>query len=189
VIADLDALQLAMNFLKDQQVDQIVCAGDIVEKGPDGDAAVALLQAESIICIKGNHDYWSQENPKLSAFTTSFLSKLPDKLTFIWEEKCVLVAHGAPWSNLVYIFPKTERHVFKRIVRDVDADIVILGHTHVPFRAWINNIWIFNPGSLCGTHCAGSRTCAILTLPNVTFEVFDIASRKTIEVPFLEIIR
>ena len=38
--ADLGALDAALGALVERRVDRIVCAGDVVEKGPDGDAVV-----------------------------------------------------------------------------------------------------------------------------------------------------
>ncbi len=45
VHADLDALQMALSRLKQAGVDSTICAGDLVEKGMDGDAVIDFLQS------------------------------------------------------------------------------------------------------------------------------------------------
>ena len=42
--------------LIDLGADKIVCAGDVVEKGPDGDSVVDALHRNLIPTVRGNHD-------------------------------------------------------------------------------------------------------------------------------------
>ena len=55
--ADQEALIGALQLLEEQQVDTILCAGDSVEKGPDGDLVVQTLQEYLIPSVMGNHDF------------------------------------------------------------------------------------------------------------------------------------
>ncbi len=176
---DLEALQQAIACLSARQVDQIVCAGDLVNKGPKSVEVVNLIRSEKIDCIAGNHEREALEEGKFDDSTSMFLSQLPLTLSYTIAGKQILVAHGAPWSDFVYIFPTTERHVFKRITRETNADVVILGHTHLPLSAEVGSTLIYNPGSVCGTYSAGSRTCGILSLPECSFEVITIADGKS----------
>ncbi len=186
--ADLAALRLALAFLDDQQADSIVCAGDIMQKGPDDRAVVELLKERGIPCIAGNHDRAARSKLALDDEVSNYLRELPPTLTFTLEDKRILVTHAAPWSDLVYVFPTAEKHVFKRFAYEVNADIVLLGHTHVPMAAHVRQVWIYNPGSVCGAHTSGSRTCGILSLPDCSFEVFDIESRAPVEIAQIRIV-
>jgi putative phosphoesterase len=179
--ADIAALVSALHFLDSQGVDQIICAGDLIDKGLDAADVVRLMEARSILCVAGNHDHGDGRD-RLDPQGKAFLKRLPDTLDLTLEGKKLLVAHGAPWSDNVYVYPKTERHVFRRIAQEARADIVILGHTHVPLVARYRDMWIFNPGSVCRTYTAGSHTCGILTLPESSFEVFEFGSQQRIEV-------
>src|SRR5690242_12798395 len=113
--ADVNALNLALAFLEAQQVDQIVCAGDMVEKGPDSEGVLKLLQIKGIPCVLGNHDREAIAKNSLSEEAEAYLNTLPPTLTYTIENKRIFVAHGAPWSDFVYIYPTTEKHVFRRI--------------------------------------------------------------------------
>ena len=191
IIADIhgdsEALRLALDILQSNGVAQIVCAGDIVDKGPDNTEAASLLQRTSIHCIAGNHDHDEQYIGSLEEDTASYLRGLPNTLRFTWENKRVLLAHASPWSDFVRILPTSERHVLKRVAREANADIVILGHTHVPLVAHVGTTWIFNPGSICGRYTSGTSTCAILMLPNIEFQVFHLDSGQPLQVPLTRI--
>lgn len=202
VHADLNGLTLALDVLRQQQVDQIVCAGDLVEKGTDGDAVVQIIKTLQIPSARGNHDYdaignqeWLRKNVDkthpglrgrlLKEETINFLKELPRSLNFTIENIRIFVTHGAPWSDVVYVFPTSRRGTFERVAAEAQAirsQIVILGHTHTPMAARVDNIQIYNPGSVCGIQSSGSRSCAVLTLPECKYEVFGIKTGEPLAV-------
>lgn len=109
--ADLTSLLAALDLLQQQQVDLVVCAGDLVEKGTDGDAVVWLIRERQIPCVQGNHDFdaignqrWLRENATpnhpavkgrfLNDKTLAYLAALPFALRFEWEGWRVLLTHG-----------------------------------------------------------------------------------------------
>jgi len=201
--ADVEALQLAIDLLYSKGANQILCAGDLVAKGSFADTAVDLIQQYEILCVQGNHDREVVENQEqlrqdantetelapahyvLKDRTLAFLQRLPESLTLNWDEWDILVAHGAPWSDMIYVFPASGRHIFRRVAQEAQAKLVILGHTHVPMLVWVNNTWIANPGSVCGTFTSGSRTCGIFSLNDASFQVFNIANGKPVDVPYI----
>jgi predicted phosphodiesterase len=54
--ADLEALELALMLMEQHGVQQILCAGDLVDKGKHGDAVVQRIRDLRIPCVLGNHD-------------------------------------------------------------------------------------------------------------------------------------
>src|SRR5262245_21424085 len=63
--ADMRALETTLRCLERLEVDQIVCAGDLVGYGSEPDATVELVRALGIPCIRGNHDRWAVERRQL----------------------------------------------------------------------------------------------------------------------------
>ena len=201
--ADLLGLQQALNCLQAQHVDHILCAGDLVEKGDDGDAVVQVVRDQHIPVVRGNHDYNAIENWKymrehpdrfeipelvrrdLTAATVDYLENLPKILTFTFAFTLIYVAHGTPWRDIQYVFPSSNRHVFERVASYTGVDVVILGHTHVPMLAIIGDTWIINPGSTCGAVSSGSQTCAVLTLPDRAVTFYDLLTGKPREIESL----
>lgn len=191
--ADLTNLQKALTLLQQHSVDQIICAGDLVDGGPDGDAVVQLIQAQHIPCVQGNHDReafadqaWLRkinpdpQDPSLRHIylhneTVGFLAKLPLLRRLQVDEVNILLAHGTPWSNTTYVFPDARSNQWDELTQEADADIIVLGHTHVPMcRQW-HKTWIVNPGSVYENRWNPHRhTCAILEPNPFHFAVYDI---------------
>lgn len=194
---ELDSLILALDILRGRGVDHILCAGDLLEKGSQGNAVAVRIRAEGIPCVQGNHDYdavdnqrWLRENADhrllrergkwLDDDTLAFARDLPPTLHFEWDGVRVCLAHGAPWSNMIYVFSRSRPAVFERVIREADADIVVLGHTHDHMQIVVGDALIVNPGSVCGRESFGSHTCAILTLPERAFEVLSLRSGERV---------
>ncbi len=194
IIADIHsellALETALELLDTKGVETIVCAGDVVGKGFEGDEVVQIMRDRDIPCVMGNHDHFNYNWPDLQLAiirtlkleTREYLQQLPTTLTFNWAGKSVLLAHGSPRNRNVFIHPFKSRRVFLEVIEQAQTDIVILGHTHEPMIVCVDEHWIFNPGSVCWLDSDGSGTCAVLTLPDCQFEVYRIRHGRPIEV-------
>ena len=92
------------------------------------------------------------------------------------------------WSNWGGSpIPDQHRATFERVARDAKADqvkIVVWGYTHIPMQALNDGVWIFNPGAVIA---AGSRSCAVLSLPEYEFEVIHIDTKRAIDIDLLKI--
>lgn len=188
--ADPDATRLAIDLLRRKGAEQIVCAGDHIERGPHGDEAVRIVRAEGVRSIAGNHDLdvgrrlawlrsYTDDFNNLTDETVAYLVSLPGSLVIDADSARVLVAHGTPWDVMSYVFPAAPAPVFERLAKHAGregAGAVVLGHTHLPMQTVMKGVHIVNPGSVAGTFTNGSRTCAILTLPERDFKVYDIES-------------
>jgi diadenosine tetraphosphatase ApaH/serine/threonine PP2A family protein phosphatase len=47
-----------------------------------------------------------------------------------------------------YIFPGQPDFILRSLVQTAQTEIVLLGHTHVPFKAEVNSSLLANPGSV-----------------------------------------
>ncbi len=165
---------------------------------------VGLIRERNIPCVRGNHEEFVHDNQKwlrentipghpeakkrlLTEETLNYLRSLPFALRYTWEGLRVLVVHGTPSSNMVYLYPKSAPEKFESAARETAADVIIYGHTHQPLRAEFAGVKFFNPGSVRQSEFRGlgSHTCATLTLPDCTFRVFDIRTGEQVDVPTL----
>ncbi|MBC7871805.1 MAG: metallophosphoesterase family protein [Chitinophagaceae bacterium] len=176
----LEELHKTLELLKHLQVDQLVCAGDLVEKGLHSDAVIDVMRELAIPCIQGNHDAkaqftWLTYNEPLQDQSIVYLGKLPVSLTFEWAGVSVYMTHANPWQDSsVYVFPTRPTALFKLVAEAVDAEVIILGHTHHPMRVQIEGKTIINPGSIYGNRDREERTCGVLSMPTCDFELYDI---------------
>ncbi len=198
VHADLPSLRRALDILDGQGVQQVVCAGDLVGKGLDGDAVVRLLRERDIPCVLGNHDADAEQNNAwlsrrygrdhamiLDAETAQYAVRLPDHLRFEWDGLRAYMTHGTPWSNLDYLFPFSKTETFRQVVAAAQSDLIILGHTHAPMLAQVGAAWVVNPGSVCGERSDGSSTCAVVTLPTMHVQHYNVLTGERVNAPFV----
>jgi len=177
--ADATALALALDVLFDAGVDRIVCLGDVVQKGPDGDAVIETLRAQLIPSVAGNHDDAELALGVLSQSSLEWLAGLPDCRDFVWCGKSVTLAHESPLRQ-GRVLPGEVPKRLKRYLRRHTMDVLILGHTHIPMRTRYRDLWIFNPGSVSRGRGGFPRTCAVLELPSLDFTVLDIQRGRSV---------
>lgn len=201
--ADYPSLIKALRIFKQANVNRILCAGDLVEKGEYGNQVVALINRLKIPCVLGNHDemaignqQWIKENMDLShphiqnslliSETLDYLDQLPRKLRFEWDGIRILLVHGSPKSNVEYLMPSTRVSQFAKHAKDARATIIIYGHTHTALHYVINDVHFINPGSVCKTDVRASNSCAILTLPDIHVTLYNLedAIEKELQAQF-----
>ena len=153
--ANLEALQVVLDQIDTQNVDRIICLGDILGYGPSPVQCVDLVAERCEWSLMGNHDfgvlyeptnfnvaaeqaaYWSREQFDLesdngmSAKRWEFLSRLRVRVL----EDDFLCVHGTPRRPInEYLFPEDALNSpvkMQQIFELVDK-YALVGHTHVP---------------------------------------------------------
>lgn len=166
VHANATALEKVLFRLKQRNVSEILCAGDLVGYYAQPNRAIRLLEISDAECILGNHDSavidsipsefniyakraadWTKRN--LSTASYEFLSSLPTKRRFTVSNRDICMVHGSPRNPLQeYVFPDEIDKDFLQYHFDNSPDIVVLGHTHQPFIKKVNDTLVINPGSV-----------------------------------------
>ena len=158
--ANLPALKAVLEDLGD--ADFIVCAGDLVGYNPYPNEVVKIIKDMGIPCIRGNHDRaiiardFSHFNPiaveacqwtleHLSRESMAYLASLKDYIKLNLEGKRISIHHGSPWDEDEYIYPDMVNESF---LEYEESDVLIMGHTHVPFVKKFSRGIILNPGSV-----------------------------------------
>lgn len=162
VIADIHANFPALEkVLEDIRGAPIFCCGDLVGYNTFPNEVIDLIRTNNATSILGNHDRavltgdtgWFNSEAikaiewtagKLTTENRSFLEALPRAY-----ENEFYMAHGSPKNQLEgYIFSDDPDYVFSDFFNYTERDIIILGHTHMPFVKKIDGKLIFNPGSV-----------------------------------------
>lgn len=195
---DAVSLRKAIALFENLAVDSIICAGDVVEKGPDDDEVVALLRELGVLCVQGNHDENAVRHFELCQHTTTetplkpktieYLKSLPMVAEHELAGTSVLVTHAIPSQNAGRVFHNEGVHrlskSFKKDLSGTDCRIIIVGHTHDPFDIRFREQRIINPGATCRLKARDSHTAAVLKLPEGELFVYDLAdaSRRELKV-------
>ncbi|MEZ4390687.1 MAG: metallophosphoesterase family protein [Polyangiales bacterium] len=188
VHADASALARALSVLERRGAVRVVCLGDVVEKGDEGDRVVDMLRANAVITVRGNHDegaaraHREEGDPSLRRGTVAWLEALPATREYRWETERVMLAHGAPHKVDEYVFAEKVPKRFKKALRGLEQDLLLLGHTHAPMALRLGALWVVNPGSVAGTRARDSHTCATVELPGCAPRFYDLADGAEREV-------
>ncbi len=153
--ANLEALQAVLDHIDTQNVDRIICLGDILGYGPSPVECVDLVAERCEWSLMGNHDfgvlyeptnfnvaaeqaaYWSREQFDLesdngmSAKRWEFLSRLRVRVL----EDDFLYVHGTPRRPInEYLFPEDALNspVKMQQIFELVYKYALVGHTHVP---------------------------------------------------------
>ncbi|MGM0771264.1 MAG: metallophosphoesterase family protein [Halobacteriota archaeon] len=197
IISDIHGNKEALDAVLSVPHDEVVCLGDIVDYGPDPVGCIEIIQNEKIPVIKGNHDNavaskvdcgcgykykhlsiatreytWDQ----LDEVHLKFLKELPMHIVKEVDGKAgrkkIHFAHGSPRSMYEYIKPDTPEEDVLKMIEGVEADFIVVGHSHIPFVRQVGNTTIINPGSVGQPRDVDIRACcAVLDTNNYSVEI------------------
>ena len=140
--SNIEALNTVLNDM--EEVDIIICLGDIVGYGANPNECVHKIRELNPVCIIGNHDvasvnlsnidYFNPEAREAIIWTADQLKS--DNRNFLEHlkysvniNKNILAVHGSPgrfkWNYI------TDNITAKMIFQAFDFDILLIGHSHI----------------------------------------------------------
>jgi putative phosphoesterase len=190
LIADIhghtEAFKQALVLFERLAVDQIVCAGDLIDFHTQKAAheVIEILRTRQVPCVKGNHDAWWLEDEQkaplppehqlyLSSEDCAYLQSLPLEWRTEWEGLRIYMTHASPGSLVDGLYFRDKEYL-TQAVDSANADIIIVGHTHLAAHIQVGQTHIYNPGAVWSEFTEENATCAVLTLPDLFFQVYDL---------------
>ncbi|MEC9442815.1 MAG: metallophosphoesterase family protein [Myxococcota bacterium] len=191
--ANVPAFEAVIADIEQQSPDEIIIAGDLVGRGPQGSAIVERVIELGWPCVRGNHeDYlinfyhgripreWEEtEEWAASRWMANELSRehvdFIDALPFSMQSALVPqlhIYHGTPASNQEGIGKWTATERLEEIASQISGTAFATAHTHRPMFAEANGVTFVNVGSV-GLPFNGDWRAqyAILTQDNDSWEV------------------
>lgn len=156
---NMDALDAVMNDITTEQCEKIFVLGDYAMAGPEPSKTVDWFFKKQFNpdfkLIQGNTDLMIADyNEKLhlglkskapimaealqndvsllNSLQKDFLKKLPVQLEVEEAGVKFLLVHGSPRKNNEDILPDTPLEDVEKMLENVDADVILCGHTHLP---------------------------------------------------------
>ncbi len=154
------ALAEALQIFADEQVDDIICAGDIAGYYDTLIPTIALLSRSDCKTIVGNHDQaWLEKTRRTAKHREirSYLQQLPQTLELEIEGKRLFVVHANPPSEQhggIKLRDRDGELVAERndeldqALADLEHDVLIVGHTHQVYAEQLGGVLVINPGSV-----------------------------------------
>lgn len=154
---NLAGLERALALLDD--CDEVLCAGDLMYQYRFSNELLRRLRERDVQAILGNHDktilyspgHPLRASPSIDPAELEYLAGLPTSLWLTRRGTRVAVFHGAPWDEergprAYYIYPQDAQAL--RRLAEVPADVIVLGHTHIPMEVRVGNRLVINAGSI-----------------------------------------
>lgn len=187
VHGNLPALKAVLNNIdEEEEVDAVVCAGDIVGYGPWPGECLERIRERCAVVVQGNHDR-TVETPaeyshnemamgglkyakrELDDDQREWLANLPPRTTIAGGQ--FRLVHSHPDSDHLGRYVRPRAFPEMRPYLD-DYDGLVLGHTHVQHRANVDGKLIVNPGSVGQPRDGDPRAAyAVLDAENATVDL------------------
>jgi len=126
--------------------DMILHAGDIVTR-----AVLDYLEDRGVIAVSGNMDDYD------------VMGQLPHAREINAGDKCIGLIHG--WGAREGLEPR----ILGRFSVPL-PDVIVYGHSHVPFWGKVDGVWMFNPGSATARGYRGAGTVGVIDIAGDVIE-------------------
>ena len=183
IVADVhcnaDAMERALEELG-SRVDSVLVAGDAVLQYRFSNEVIELIRTHDLGYVVGNHELTllsrdgerARAAPWIRPENLEFMAAAPKRKDLHIGGKRVLVVHASPFAPYSdYLYPGSPQ-----LARcsELDVDILVLGHTHVPMAERVGTTLVVNPGSLGqggDPHHPGQLSYGILDTDSEEFTV------------------
>lgn len=174
VYSNLQALAQMKLIAKQENISasNIICTGDIVAYCAQPEECVQEVKEWGIHCVAGNVEIQLREGledcgcnfesgttcnilsnqwypfaqKKLSPGAKAWMDTLPDFLCFSYKGKKVQVIHGSINETAEYIYKSTAWDVKKELFEESGSELIIAGHSGLPFIDQKDNCTWLNAG-------------------------------------------
>ena len=164
-----ESLALAIETLRAQQIETIVCTGDVPTGPGDINACCDLLRRNKIPTVRGNHDRWLLDLTLIglpfatppSMVTKSswrFLESLPTTIDLPTPLGLAQLCHGLGQEDMLSILPEQSDHelddhpILHDFVSSARYRWIINGHSHHRMVRRHKSLTIINAGTLRRDH-------------------------------------
>jgi putative phosphoesterase len=168
VHANLPALRAVLDAVRAAGIRRGAITGDLVMRGPDPEACIALARETGWPVVVGNTDRrvalepprprshpassrvgsrsWTHRH--LSAGDLEWLAALPVVVHLTLGPHRIAVVHGLPDDPNSAPELDTPDGELRTLAEELDADAVVTGHTHQPYVRRVGDLLFVNPGSV-----------------------------------------
>ena len=143
--SNLEALQAVFEACRYQNIDTILCLGDIVGYGANPNECLAVLEKVGAISVAGNHDwavsgrldasYFPVDGKEAISWTRNKFSfeeiAFLNSLNLVYQNEELAITHSSFHKPEVFTYLTNAEKTF-RSFDAVDQPVCFVGHTHVP---------------------------------------------------------
>jgi protein phosphatase len=201
IISDIHANIAALEDFPEKNCDHLWCLGDLVDYGPRPHQVIEWVARHATASVRGNHDHavgfavdpqCSLPYKHLAAETMrytrevcnendlGFLRSLPVQKEIMVGTKRFYLVHAAP-TNPLFGYRTQNSELWANEIQWINADVLLVGHTHQPFIRQVDGCTIVNPGSLGQPKTGRPLACyAVWEDGRISLKEYSYTVRKTI---------
>lgn len=168
--SNLQALEAVIEDIKKQNVDRIICLGDILSKGPSPRECLDLIIENNIEMILGNHELYFLKGVEIDDLISDiekehqawikstlnekhkeFLEKCPLEIKLdVYNKKISFKHFLIKDENAAYPFYLIDilnKNIVNDVIENLEEDYVFMGHEHRTFEINLENKQLTDIGS------------------------------------------
>jgi putative phosphoesterase len=167
LLADIHGNWPALQAVQ-EPYDVCLCLGDLVDYGLEPAPCIDWVRQKATATVRGNHDHGVAQNvpvigrtgfkyltgvtrelsrQRLDPPDLRYLGRLPlTRLMTIGRTRYLLV-HASPRDPMDEYAPN-DAEFWQRRLEKVEADVICVGHTHLPYVLEVGDKTVINPGSV-----------------------------------------
>lgn len=167
VLADIHSNWSALAAVQ-EPFDACLFVGDLVDYGTDPVPCIDWIKKNATASVRGNHDHAVAQRisvkktsglHRLAAATRplhwkllnglqmKLLTRLPVTRKLTLDDKRFYLVHATPRDPFDE-YLRADKAAWKSRLKGIDADFVLVGHTHIPFSLQLDGLTVINPGSV-----------------------------------------
>ena len=181
---NIEALKAAYDEALRIKADKIYHLGDVGGYAPSVNEVVDFLIEHDIEGVQGNYDEavandrehcgckyedplqaemsqlsfeWTKEHASMKS--KEYMKKLPSEISLLYSWRKVKLFHATPNKNNLYWYEDRPEKFFREMAEKTDADVLIYGHTHKPYRKDLDGRVFINAGSVGKPKDGDPRAC------------------------------
>lgn len=167
VVADIHSNWPALAAVQ-EPFDACLFVGDLVDYGTDPVPCLNWVRKHATVSVRGNHDHAvAQRIPVkktsglhrlaaatrplhwklLSGLHMKFLTRMPVTRKLTLDDKRFYLVHATPRDPFDE-YLRDDKAAWEARLKGIEADFVLVGHTHIPFALQLDGPMVINPGSI-----------------------------------------
>lgn len=181
---NIEALNAAYDAAMKENPDKVYHLGDLGGYAPFVNEVVDFLMEHGIEGVQGNYDEavandkehcgcryedplhsemsqmsfeWTKKHA--SRESKAYMASLLFDISFSSNGFMASIFHATPFKNNLYWHEERDDRFFLDMARRADADVMIYGHTHIPYRKDIGGKVFINAGSVGKPKDGDARVC------------------------------
>lgn len=194
-----DAFDAVIKSAKEEKVDSYIIAGDLITDFPDDTYVINKVRNLTNYVIKGNREEYVLKWPEniieknidnydqylsvkfayenLNNSDIDYIKSLDDQISIKVNNKySIRVCHGSPF-DMYDLICEDNINMIEKSLSSINENILICGHTHMPFFKYANNKIVINSGSV-GVHYSNKIGAAEYFILEINEDSVNIEYKK-----------